>query len=88
MKIEATKNEFSEVKKNIKIGIKKYEINADKELNLNNFAIEIHIKSAITPTDILRKIIVPKPVATPLPPLKFNHIGKQCPITADTATKD
>ena len=76
------------MKKNIEIGINKYEINADKELILNNFAIDTHIKSAITPTYILRKIIVQKPVATPLPPLKFNHTGKQCPITADTATKD
>ena len=33
-------------------------------------------------------IIEPKPVATPLPPLNFNQIGKQWPITADTATND
>ena len=52
-------NVFSEAKQNIKIGIKKYEINADKELILNNFAINTQIKSAIIPTDILRKIIVP-----------------------------
>src|SRR6266545_4778970 len=27
----------------------------------------------------------PRPVATPLPPLNFNHTGKQCPTTARAA---
>src|SRR5262245_15458195 len=27
----------------------------------------------------------PRPVATPLPPLNFNHMGKQCPTTARAA---
>src|SRR5215471_1403041 len=27
----------------------------------------------------------PNPVATPLPALNFNHTGKQCPTTANTA---
>ena len=66
--------------------MKKYETNADIELILNNFAIKAHIKSAINPTNKLRKSITPNPVATPFPPLKYNQIGKQCPITADMAT--
>ena len=55
------------MKKNIEIGINKYEINADKELVLNNFVIDTHIKSATTPTYILKKIPAQITFKLPMP---------------------
>ena len=42
-------------------------------------------KQHVIPTKKDKAIVTPKKVATPLPPLNFNHIGKQCPTIAPKA---
>ena len=83
---ELKKYMYSDSKQNIRIGIKKYAIRADIELILNTFAMKTHINRATIPMYRFSDKTTPNPVATPLPPLKFNQSGKQCPKTVDIAT--
>ena len=66
-------------KKKLIIGTEKLPIKEDKEEYLNIKKIT----NQIIPNDIPRyKLIqqsIPTYVATPFPPLNFNHIGKTCP---------
>lgn len=75
--IDEIKTLFSSEFKNIKIGIKKYATRADNELILNNFVIKSQVTRLNIPTNKSKQSIIPKPVATPLPPLNFSQIGKQ-----------
>ena len=65
---------------NIGKGIQKIDINDDKDDFLNIKAIKSHEIKIIVPRNKLKANRHPRIVATPLPPLNFNQIGKQCPI--------
>ena len=57
----------------------------DKEeyLNIKATVIQDNINSKVKLCDRANKI--PKKVATPFPPLNFNHIGKICPRKTSNA---
>ena len=52
----------------------------DEYLNINKTTTHVKINNRLNWRDRANKI--PKYVATPLPPLNFNHIGKICPRNA------
>ena len=62
---------------NIGKGIQKIEIKDDKEDFLNNNAIITQEIKIIDPRNTFNANKLPNIVATPLPPLNFNQIGKQ-----------
>ena len=57
----------------------------DKEeyLNIKATVIQVNINSNVKLYDRANKI--PIKVATPFPPLNFNHIGKRCPRKTSNA---
>ena len=58
------------------VGIDKDANNEDKEENFENTKITNQVITKIKPKFILIANKIPRYVATPLPPLNFNHIGK------------
>ena len=63
------------------------EINDDKELILKMQNMIIQIDKVITPINGSNEVTTPKPVATPLPPLKLSQTGKVWPITEKNPAK-
>ena len=57
----------------------------EREDFLNIKATIIHNKTVVKPLIGCNANITPIAVATPLPPLNFNHIGKQWPSTTPSA---
>ena len=55
----------------------------DKEEYLNISDITIHVKINKKLNWIDNANNIPRYVATPFPPLNFNHIGKRCPKKAN-----
>ena len=52
---------------------------------LNNKTNKLHISIDIIASGHEKAAMIPKEVATPFPPLNFNHMGNMCPITTETA---
>ena len=49
----------------------------DEYLNINEVTIQVNINKKLS--SIERANNIPKYVATPFPPLNFNHAGNMCP---------
>ena len=62
------------------------EINADKDDMRNIVAVKSQIIQVINPNNKFIELTIPIYVATPLPPLNFNQIGKQCPMKTNRQT--